>query len=443
MEHYDWNEYHANLVAQREAEAKRQATGQGASTMWQTEQPNPATHGVDEEAPEPQPATQQAPQPEPQQTSAPQPAVEAQDAPVTEQPAPQSAEQPAPETQPASAYGAAPAPNPSDQTSEQEPPVSWDYSSSASASPRHAARDAAPQDASPAPEKKARTGRTILIIVLVVLAIAVVIAIAYLVTSGSLTSGSSSTEAAGAATPADDVAEDLAYALSDLTVTGSEDDYSYDDEYEYDYDEEDEEAASYDSIDEFLESYGTFEEVTITGSGNEVIDLTVPDVPMLVTATIGSSDDDDYHYFFIYTLDDNDEVVSYFAIDSTPYSGTTTSAAGYGYTEGATKIEVDTTSEEEWTITLSPMSSMEALKNGGTYSGDGVYYIDADEISSLDITYEPEDDETSFSFSVISPDEYDSIYGSYGESVDETIEWTESICFVAIESEGGEWSVSW
>ena len=411
MEHYDWNEYHADLMARRQAEAQKQAGQQDAGAAQQS--------GAPQQAAGAQPAPQQAASTQP----APQPATTAR---------------PAPE----------PAPGPIETEPQDEPPTSWNYGSSSYAAPQYAAQstqestyqgNAYESTASQSTnKKKGHTGRTILIVVIVVLIVAVIALIAVFALNSS-SSSSSGTDSAETSSVTSDSLQGMVDSLDWMApMAATTDDDSYDDEDE----EEDTSSSSYDSIDEFLESYGTFEEVTVTGTGSETFDLPVDDIPMLITFEFEGSGEDSY--FIVRTLDADDEIIDIFSgdISDTTYFGVWTNVSFDGFEEGATQVDVS--AYGDWTITFSPMSSMETLENGKTYSGTGVYRIDADELSGLTVNYAPEDDDSSFGLTIISPDDGMFRFVYDGESLtDEVYEWTDPVCYVFVECDDSEWSISW
>ena len=495
MEHYDWNEYHENLTAQRQAEARQKAAQQASDATQQTPPAAAQAQQADGQAPGAQVEPQQAAS---QQAASQQTASQAADVqPAAPQPAKKSKASREEEPPTDWSYGSEPTkkskkqgkhkerdetPRLDDEQAQaqpQEQPVVQDQRPAQTPSYAQDQSNTPPQNRASAPnasdeygqpsgqatqqdssqnqtydwteeakaqdaqqKKKGRKSRIVLIVVLVVVAIAAVALIAYFVMGNA--GNTSNSESAEAATPADDVAEDLASALDWLTVYDYDDSYDYDDdEYDYEEEEEETETASDGSIDEFLESYGTFEEVTVTGTGSETFDLPVPDSVMLVTISYEGSGDDDY--IFVSTLDAEGSTVTYYADGDSSFSGTITNADYYEYQEEATQVDVFVGSDDiEWTITFAPMSSMGALENGGTYSGSGVYCIDADELSGLSVSYEPEDEDSSFSLTVISPEDelFEFVYD--GESLDnEPYEWTDPVCYVIVECDDSEWSISW
>ena len=442
MEHNDWNEYHAAQVAKQQKDA----------------QPEDATQ---------QSFAQEAPQNEPRPMEQTERGRHFAHSQAEQVPDRRAADADQPVEQPATARS-------SDSTDNQAPPTSWDYDSTTPRKSKRSARDerrnrytdapdttptdadapndyAMAQDAAPqqhAAKKGGKRGRTALVIVIVVLAVVAIAAIIYLLTSGTFTSSdaSSDTENAETSVPVPDVDEDLASALSELAAGDVEEAEEAEEETEaeeeveyYTFDD-----ASYNTMEEFLESFGTFEEVTVSGKGSEIIDLPVPDGPMLITAT--ADDDSNTGWIFVSTLDEDGDTLAYFNTGTTPYSGTATNLTSYGIELGATQVQIDASSDSvEWTLTFSPMNTMEPLENGTTYTTGGVYYIEDADIESFTINYDAYDDalDPTFTASVISSTGYSTSAWSSDSIAGQTEQWAEPLSVVIIDAPGGEWSISW
>lgn len=177
-----------------------------------------------------------------------------------------------------------------------------------------------------------------------------------------------------------------------------------------------------------LTSLGTFEETTYTGNGDDVITLDVTGYPILLDITYSGD-----RNFIVYTLDEAGENVDLLVNTIGSYSGVVTDYKDYS---DVTMLSVE--SSGDWSITVKPMDSMEELVNGQSYSGDGVYYIDTDDLTTITLTNSGESNFIVYGIGISDVDLLVNEIGDYSG----TVVWTESQSFLIINSEG-TWTVSW
>lgn len=203
-------------------------------------------------------------------------------------------------------------------------------------------------------------------------------------------------------------------------------------EEETDNTESEETAEEVEDIDflSVLSSYGTFEETTYTGNSDDVVTLENTGSPILLECSYSGEGN-----FIVYTVDDAGENVGLLVNTIGAYSGIVTDYQNY---LDVTMLSVQASGD--WSITVKPMDAMEELSNGETYSGDGVYYIDEEELSTIDLT---NSGESNFI-----------VYGAYGvasacdllaNEIGEysgTVIWSEPQSFFIVTSDG-DWSISW
>ena len=173
---------------------------------------------------------------------------------------------------------------------------------------------------------------------------------------------------------------------------------------------------------------GVFDETTYTGSGDDVITLENSGYPALMYITYTGESN-----FIVYTVDSSGETVDLLVNDIGSYSGIVTDYTDY---EDVTMLSIE--SSGDWSITVKPLNSMEELVNGASYTGDGVYYIDTEELTTLTIT---NTGDSNFIVYGIGMDDSGLLVNEIGE-YSGTVLWTESQCFLIIQSEG-TWTVSW
>lgn len=204
---------------------------------------------------------------------------------------------------------------------------------------------------------------------------------------------------------------------------------------EADAEEETEETTAEEEITEeevdfvsILAALGTFEETTYTGNGDDVITLDNPGYPALLEISYSGESN-----FTVHTVDAEGENVDLLVNTIGSYSGTVTD-----YTDYSEVTMLSIGSSGDWSITVKPMSSMAELVNGQSYSGDGVYYIDTDELMTLTIT---NTGESNFVVRAIGISDTDLLVNEIGD-YSGTVIWTEPQSFLIVESEG-TWTVSW
>ena len=186
----------------------------------------------------------------------------------------------------------------------------------------------------------------------------------------------------------------------------------------------------------YLEDCGTFDEVTISGTGDDEVELPVTGMAMLMDITHEGDG-----LFEMYLLDDSGEIV-WGCYNNGPCSDTMTNRP-YGYSLGEsydyTATTVQITADGDWSITFKPMSTMEELVSGQTYDGSEVLYVDSDSIDGIEFTFCNDSDEY---FTV-----YASAMDNYGYLVDADGDYEgtyyvdETQLILEINSDG-EWSVT-
>lgn len=207
----------------------------------------------------------------------------------------------------------------------------------------------------------------------------------------------------------------------------------------YYYDEEEEDPDTSDEAEEdtaessagivaILEQFGTFDETTVTGSGDDVVELPVTGIPVIMDITYSGSSN-----FIIRTVDSEGEDVDLLVNTIGSYSGTQTDYLDYA---DVTMLSVQ--SEGDWSITFKPLSSMPELISGAENTGDGVYYISTDSLTTITITYSGD---SNFIVRGIGLSRADLLVNEIG-AYEGTVIWAEEESFLIVTSEG-TWTVSW
>lgn len=204
--------------------------------------------------------------------------------------------------------------------------------------------------------------------------------------------------------------------------------YYYEEEEETGSSEEESTEESSSEIVAILEQLGTFEETTVTGSGDDVIDLPVTGIPIIMDITYSGSSN-----FIIYTVDSEGETVDLLVNEIGAYTGTQTD-----YLDFADVTMLSIQSSGDWSITFKPMASMPELVSGAENSGDGVYYISTDSLTKLTITNSGDGNFIIRGIGLSSSSLLVNEIGDY----EGTVVWTEEESFLIVTSEGN-WTVSW
>lgn len=177
-----------------------------------------------------------------------------------------------------------------------------------------------------------------------------------------------------------------------------------------------------------LANLGEFEPTTITGTGDNVIDVPSAGMPHLMTITHDGS-----RNFAVHTVDSAGDDVDLLVNTIGGYSGTVTD-----YQDFQDVAMLSISADGAWSITFAPLSSMQPLANGGQNTGDNVLYIDEDSLTKLHIT---NSGESNFSIWAVGMSDYDLLVNEIG-NYDGTVIWTEPQSFLIVNSEG-TWTVDW
>lgn len=114
------------------------------------------------------------------------------------------------------------------------------------------------------------------------------------------------------------------------------------------------------------ETYGSFEPVTATGAGDNLVTLPVGATAGLVTAQYGGTGN-----FSIAVLNGSNESTGELLVNTIgAYSGT----SAYGFQSFSAGVTLQVSADADWSITITPVSTAATLSTSGT--GDGVYLFD-------------------------------------------------------------------
>ena len=177
-----------------------------------------------------------------------------------------------------------------------------------------------------------------------------------------------------------------------------------------------------------LANLGEFEPTTITGNGDDVVEVPSAGMPHLMTITHSGS-----RNFAVHTVNSAGDDVDLLVNTIGNYSGTVTD-----YQDFKDVSMLSISADGAWSITFAPLSSMNPLANGGQNTGDNVLYIDEDSLMKLHIT---NSGESNFSVWAVGMSDYDLLVNEIG-NYDGTVIWSEPQSFLIVSSKG-TWTVDW
>lgn len=119
-------------------------------------------------------------------------------------------------------------------------------------------------------------------------------------------------------------------------------------------------------------AFGSFDPISASGSGDDVVALPDSASAGIVAASYTGSGN-----FVVTVIDANNEMTGDLLVNTIgAYSGTTV----YGFTSLGDGVNLQITASGPWELTISPVSTASALPDSGT--GDGVYLYDGDAASA-------------------------------------------------------------
>lgn len=222
---------------------------------------------------------------------------------------------------------------------------------------------------------------------------------------------------------------------TDSTVS---DDAEEDGSWDADEDGEDAVVSEDVDIETVLDGFGDFEEVTVSGNGDDVIDLpsTITGSPVIMDIM---HDGEDY---FEVSLVDDDGTTLWSGYERGSCDDTQTSYQySYGLAEdssdeyGYTMLTVR--ADGNWSVTFRPMSTMEGFVEGQVYEGSQVLYLDGDSFSKITFSNTGED---YFTVVGLGMDSCEYLVDSSG-SYEGTVLWADDHAILIVYSDG-EWSAT-
>lgn len=177
-----------------------------------------------------------------------------------------------------------------------------------------------------------------------------------------------------------------------------------------------------------LASIGTFDEQTIEGSGDDVVEVPVSGKPCIIRISNSGSSN-----FVVKLQDSSGEDLDLMVNEIGDYQGTVTDYEDY---KKAAQLEIQ--SSDDWSITFAPLANMEHATNGSSFTGDNVCYIDEEKMSKLAFENSGESNFVVKAYGMTKSDLLVNKIGDYSGSV----AWNQAQSFLVVSS-SGDWTVSW
>lgn len=181
-------------------------------------------------------------------------------------------------------------------------------------------------------------------------------------------------------------------------------------------------------VDDTLAKLGDFEETTVTGVGDDVIDLPAPGFPCIMEISHNGS-----RNFIVHTVDASGSDVDLLVNTIGSYSGVVTD---YERFNDAAMLSIS--ADGDWSVTFKPLKSMARLENGGQVKGDCIAYIDEASLTKINIS---NSGERNFIVKGIGLTKSDLLVNEIGP-YDGKVVWSQPQSFFIVQSDG-TWSISW
>ena len=129
-------------------------------------------------------------------------------------------------------------------------------------------------------------------------------------------------------------------------------------------------------MDDALAKFGDFEETTVTGAGDDVIDLPAPGFPCIMKISHSGS-----RNFIVHIVDTSGNDVDLLINTIASYSGVVTD-----YERFSDAAMLSISADGNWSVTFKPLKSMARLENGGQIRGDCVAHIVEASLTKVNIS---------------------------------------------------------
>ena len=179
---------------------------------------------------------------------------------------------------------------------------------------------------------------------------------------------------------------------------------------------------------DILTVFGSFEDVTVQGTGDDVIDIPCAGSPCLIGLYHDGS-----RNFIVKTYDSAGDSVDLLVNTIGEYYGMKTTYEDF---EDSAMLEIK--ADGNWTAVFKPLNEMTKAENGSTFTGDNIVYIDEAAMSKVHFTH---DGSRNFIVKAVGIEDYDLLVNEIG-AYDGTVIWGEPQAFFIVQADGS-WSISW
>ena len=172
----------------------------------------------------------------------------------------------------------------------------------------------------------------------------------------------------------------------------------------------------------------SFEEVSLSGVGDDVIDIPCAGIPCIIELTHDGSSN-----FAVKSIDANGGSVDLLVNEIGMYSGIVTT---YFDSKDSAMLEIN--ANGNWTATFKPLTSMQKAENGSTFTGDNVVYIDEGKLTKIAFSH---DGSSNFAVKGVGLNSSKLLVNEIG-AYNGTVAWNQPQSFFVVSADGN-WTVSW
>lgn len=180
--------------------------------------------------------------------------------------------------------------------------------------------------------------------------------------------------------------------------------------------------------DSTLANLGTFDESTVTGVGDSVVDIPCSGTPCAIELHHDGGSN-----FAVWCVDSSGNNLDLMVNTIGQYSGIVTD---FSDSDDAAMLSI--TADGNWSITFRPLKNIQQMTNGTQMQGDNVVYLDEQSLTKLNITNQGS---SNFVVKGIGMDRSDLLVNEIG-SYTGTVIWNEPQSILIVQSDG-TWSMSW
>lgn len=180
--------------------------------------------------------------------------------------------------------------------------------------------------------------------------------------------------------------------------------------------------------DSTLTNLGTFDESTVTGAGDSVVDIPCSGTPCAIELHHDGGSN-----FAVWCVDSSGNNLDLMVNTIGQYSGIVTD---FSDSDDAAMLSIN--ADGNWSATFRPLKNIQQMTNGAQMQGDNVVYLDEQSLTKLNITNQGS---SNFTVKAIGMNKSDLLVNEIG-AYNGTVIWNEPQSILIVHSDG-QWSMSW